>query len=410
MADNEEKLVKMLKYVSEHNDFYKKRIKEYGISNPLDITQWPVLTRKELQENRYNMFSDGYKRMFYAQKLLRKYTSGSSGIPITIYWDLNDYYKSMSTLWRKRYAHYGVKANDRVVKFELLAFECQNDNNKVFHIIENRNTLQINKSCLLSEENYLSAIKIINDFNPKWIYIQPFLLSHFLYCFQKFNLKIPNNLRYIESYGEYLSPKLKNAVIDYFRIPVANMYGSEEFNAIAYECLNGHMHVFSDNVYIAKDEKYSSSSIITGLCNHAMPIINYDLGDIINIGNLEKNLCSDGCMIIENICGRTRSGIRISNVEINDYFFSEVMDDVNNQFADIILCYKLIYHEQSKKLEVNICVPSEKQKWFPSVSKCIKRVLTKKLPMLNDTAIFVYNQNFDETAHQKFLLVNKFND
>ena len=47
---NEEKLVRMLKYVSEHNDFYKKRIKEYGITNPLDITQWPVLTRKELQE------------------------------------------------------------------------------------------------------------------------------------------------------------------------------------------------------------------------------------------------------------------------------------------------------------------------------------------------------------------------
>lgn len=54
MPGNEEKLVKMLKYVSEHNDFYKKRIKEYGISNPLDITQWPILTGKELQENRYN--------------------------------------------------------------------------------------------------------------------------------------------------------------------------------------------------------------------------------------------------------------------------------------------------------------------------------------------------------------------
>ena len=32
------KLEAMLKYVSEHNDFYKKRIKEYGITNPLDIT------------------------------------------------------------------------------------------------------------------------------------------------------------------------------------------------------------------------------------------------------------------------------------------------------------------------------------------------------------------------------------
>lgn len=29
------KLEAMLKYVSEHNDFYKKRIKDYGITNPL---------------------------------------------------------------------------------------------------------------------------------------------------------------------------------------------------------------------------------------------------------------------------------------------------------------------------------------------------------------------------------------
>ena len=59
------KLEDMLKYVSEHNDFYKNRIKEYGIENPLDITQWPILTRKELQENRYNMFSDGYQSKYF---------------------------------------------------------------------------------------------------------------------------------------------------------------------------------------------------------------------------------------------------------------------------------------------------------------------------------------------------------
>ena len=43
MPDNNEKLVKMLKYVSEHNDFYKKRIKEYGIPHSLDTAQWPLL-------------------------------------------------------------------------------------------------------------------------------------------------------------------------------------------------------------------------------------------------------------------------------------------------------------------------------------------------------------------------------
>ena len=78
------KLEQMLKYVSEHNDFYKKRIKEYGITNPLDITQWPILTRKELQENRYNMFSDGYKTKYYNEQLLRQSSSGSFGIPINV--------------------------------------------------------------------------------------------------------------------------------------------------------------------------------------------------------------------------------------------------------------------------------------------------------------------------------------
>ena len=70
------KLETMLKYVSEHNDFYKNRIKEYEIKDPLDITQWPVLTRKELQENRYNMFSDGYKAKYFNQRLRRQSSSG----------------------------------------------------------------------------------------------------------------------------------------------------------------------------------------------------------------------------------------------------------------------------------------------------------------------------------------------
>ena len=83
------KLEEMLKYVSEHNDFYKNRIKEYGIKDPLDITQWPVLTRKELQENRYNMFSDGYKAKYFSQQLRRQSSSGSTGVPVNVYWDLS---------------------------------------------------------------------------------------------------------------------------------------------------------------------------------------------------------------------------------------------------------------------------------------------------------------------------------
>ena len=117
---SEEKLVKMLKYVSEHNDFYKNRIKEYGIRNPLDIIQWPVLTRKELQENRYNMFSDGYKTKYFNQQLRRQSSSGSTGMPVNVYWDYKDWYASNMCLWRKRREWYGIKPQDKYVYLSLV--------------------------------------------------------------------------------------------------------------------------------------------------------------------------------------------------------------------------------------------------------------------------------------------------
>lgn len=102
------KLEKLLKYVSEHNEFYKKLIKEDCISNPLDITQYPILTRQLLQENRYGMFSDGYKSKYFSQQLRRRSSSGSSGIPVNVYWDNRDWYAANMSVWRKRIQWYGI--------------------------------------------------------------------------------------------------------------------------------------------------------------------------------------------------------------------------------------------------------------------------------------------------------------
>ena len=125
------KLEEMLKYVSEHNEFYKNRIKEYGIKDPLDITQWPILTRKELQENRYNMFSDGYKSKYFNQQLRRQSSSGSSGVPVNVYWDYKDWYASNMSLWRKRLQWYGIHPSDKYVMFTLNAFNIKNDGETV---------------------------------------------------------------------------------------------------------------------------------------------------------------------------------------------------------------------------------------------------------------------------------------
>ena len=80
------KLEEMLKYVSEHNEFYKNRIKEYGITNPLDIKrdieQFSIITREDLQENKNAIISSEYRIKNFTNHLYKLSSSGTSGVPV----------------------------------------------------------------------------------------------------------------------------------------------------------------------------------------------------------------------------------------------------------------------------------------------------------------------------------------
>lgn len=179
------KLEDMLRYVSEHNEFYKNRIKEYVIKDPLDITQWPVLTRRELQENKYNMFSDGYKSKYFNQQLRRQSSSGSSGIPVNVYWDYMDWYASNMSLWRKRLQWYGIKPSDKYVVFILNAFGIKNDGENVYYIKEPENILSVNVSLMQTDSSWFKLIDVINEFEPKWFYIQPSILNRLIHAYMR---------------------------------------------------------------------------------------------------------------------------------------------------------------------------------------------------------------------------------
>ena len=282
---SEEKLVKMLKYVSEHNDFYKNRIKEYGISNPLDITQWPVLTRKELQENRYNMFSEGYKSRYYNQQLRRQSSSGSTGMPVNVYWDYKDWYASNMCLWRKRREWYGIRPQDKYCVFTLNAFGITPEEGKIYYINEPGNILSFNVSLIREESGYEKIAMKINEFAPDWLYIQPFVLNQLINAYGKLGAKPAKTIRYIESVGEILTSDLRRRAEKLFNLRITNMYGSEEMNGIAIEDLNGEMQVLTDNVFLEVRNEESvftqgeGEAIITNLNNFAMPLIRYGQGD-----------------------------------------------------------------------------------------------------------------------------------
>lgn len=379
------KLEKMLKYVSEHNEFYKNRIKEYGIKDPLDITQWPVLTREELQENRYNMFSDGYKTKFFSQLLKRQFSSGTSGVPINVYWDYNDYNRSLIPLWRKRMEYYGIKPSHRLVKFSYYVYNTEFSDKNILYYMESPNVLVVNRSCLQNELKYKELIDLINTFSPKWLYVQPFILNKLLYYYKTFNLKPPTSLTYIESVGEILSLKLRKEAEQFFDVFLANMYGSEEMNGIAYECPNHKMHIIDDNVFLELNKcpglvlDSEGEIIITNLNNHAMPLIRYNQADIVNI--IKPNICckcGNQSSQIDIIKGRVSGSLDRKGVNINSYLLIEIIDEVNNSLKDIILEFRFVYIATEDVMRCFLQLQDERLMWRNIVEKSILMGFIKK--------------------------------
>ena len=378
------KLEKMLKYVAEHNEFYKNRIKEYCIRDPLDITQWPVLTRKELQENRYNMFSDGYMTKYSNQQLHRQSSSGSSGIPVNTYWDYKDWYASSMSLWRKRMQWYEIKPSDKGVLLSLSAFNLKTKSDMIYYVTEPSNMLYVNISLVQNEIQYVQLLKLINSFAPSWLYIQPFMLDSLVRKYKQYGLIPPKSLRYIESYGEILSFDVRTRASSFFNIPIVNMYGAEEIGAIAFESKENHMCVLEDNVYVEiKNNNVICSEgkgelLATSLNNHSMPLIRYSLGDS---GEVCRRVISEKSLIeIVTISGRTVDTIKLENdQEINAILLMELITEANNLFNDCIIDYKYNYCANNKKLVCNIVMDTNTVSWFRNVKNTIESIFYNKL-------------------------------
>lgn len=398
------KLEKMLKYVSEHNEFYKNRIKEYGIKDPLDITQWPVLTRKELQENRYNMFSDGYKSKYFNQQLRRQSSSGSSGVPVNVYWDYKDWYASNMSLWRKRLQWYEIHPSDKYVMFTLNAFNLKSDGESVYHIKEPANILSINVSLIQNDSGYDKLVDIINEFEPKWLYIQPFVLNKLIQAYKRTEKAPPITLKYIESVGELLASDLRRRAVEFFEVPLANMYGSEEMNGIALENQVQQMQILSDNIYveIMKESIINDFGegeiIVTNLKNFAMPLIRYNQGDQILIRTFtdEKDP-----LTIDLINGRSYTAINRFEREIPQLLLVDIISEVNNIFFDSITAFHYIFYQSKRLLQCHILIDKNHKTLYPSLKKAIEHCFYKKVSFPSSCNFTVVLDIEEQYKHKK---------
>jgi len=302
--DLEEIQRKMMRSIITHSykyvPFYRRAWKKCGLTpNDIktvdDLKKLSIIKRSDVEKNYNDFIALTHKQKY---ELIKKTTSGSSGKPMEITFDY-DAWDYLDAVYLRSLLAAGYKPNKPLAYYWYEPFKRMFYNSFGF-----MNKIYIPHS--LSEEEQL---EFLQKLNPEYIYY----FSSSLYFIAKLMIRNGINLspKSVIVHAEIATKNMKKVIGDAFDAPVFDHYGTNEFNRLSWECgehVGYHvdtdsivMEIINDNETVADGEM--GSAVITGLMNYTMPLIRYDIGDIV-VPTSELCNCGRGLPLIKSIEGR----------------------------------------------------------------------------------------------------------
>lgn len=299
-----------------HRKYKEAGIRPEDIKSIEDLEKLPLITKKDLIEG----FPDDIVPMNYDKnKAYVVGTSGSSGRPVQMYKDME--YISIEALagvrllkaygmsWRKtKITNIGDFSIPKTTDEECLRKGLLKNLSSFFSLKNYQN--------LYTGEDVKSLLKKIEEFEPELLIAYTSVLMGLATLKMKgYGGKIKP--KYIISSGEVLDAYSRKYIEEAFKAKVLNLYATTEGGTIAFECLNGNMHINSDFVHVEildkngepVEEGEIGSIVITRLYPGGTPIIRYT--GLNDIASLEKHYCQCGMNtpLLKSLEGRKKDAI-----------------------------------------------------------------------------------------------------
>lgn len=357
------KLNSLLNYVKENNEFYKEFYKD--ITLPIkNINELPILERKRIRLDINKMISNGYEK----EKLKYDKTNGTTeGKPLDIYKTESEWITQDLDLWRIR-----RNINKEAAKRYVFYYYNGNDFSEPYRCFKSENgiTLQIAMK-KKSEYEFINDLKLINDYNIKWIIAPPSII--FTLCCISLKSGIKIKLDIIESISEYLPYFYKNFFEEILGGKVYIHYSCHEIWGMGYTNMKGEIEIIDQCILnTVKDERFERNygrCIATNLRVRSMPFINYELSDLINIeGNTVKTFGF-----------RWNEEVSVENLKIHCSFFDNIFLKYNKIELKPLENYQIIYKDDI----IYIYIITEDAKLCDDikiyVQNCIKMMFNKSI-------------------------------
>ena len=293
----------------EHSPFHRRRFASAGLTPSdiraaADLPKLPILTKNDVRQNADQLLADNFDR----RRLRLGHTSGSTGAPLTYYYDASVTEYTEAGLWRD-FSRCGWQGGEKIAGMWGL---------RPANLLASRLRKAI---CNAVGLVYLSAWKVDDDQFDQWFRLlnraRPTVLvafasvgGRFAHWLIEHHRSVPS-IKGVYTTAETLYPPQRQALENAFGCKVFDYYGCQEVPHIACQCELGRMHVNPDMVAVENgpaDELGRRLLIVTGLRNLAMPFLRYAPGDTAVL--LEEN-CP---------CGRTTPLMELGISRVSDVF------------------------------------------------------------------------------------------
>lgn len=368
-----------------------------------------ILTKQDIQTKSIDIINSDYHNLdINALKVER--TSGSTGQPLEVFWSSNEMMRSNLCLWRLRKKYYNIFPNSKCASFHSILYN-QSIPMDAGQIEILNNNVNISFSKFFLEENDIRLyLQEMERFGVEWLLIQPSIAQKLYDYLNTSGTKLPPKIKYIELNGENISKVTEKKFKDFFEVNVANLYGANEVNAIAYECPFGHMHILEDNVLVQlynaeiKGKETSGNIVVSSLTNSVFPIIGYDLGDKVCVENLSCP-CGNPARVIKEIYGRKTDEIEVNGKSIDPFCLTYCVENINSRFGNPIRQFKVVF--SNNELTLLLEIYPNYSFWKESISTEIIKLCKKMFRMCVPIKVEFASQGLSLNHNGKFGILER---
>ena len=366
-AFQERALTDLMRHAVTHVPYYQRLgIAADELRSSADLQRFPLLDKRAIQRDPEAFLARDVDR----QKLYCSRTSGSSGQPTTTWFDADAWLLTRFALKMRRIAATGglpllrrvlIISEQREEDLAASAAGAPSGLGVLFR------TLRLSIHTPVAE--HLEAIR---RYRPHLVYAYPSYLLDLIEEAAARAVALPP-VRALYTSSEVLTPAARARIEAAWQTRVFDVYGSTEFKEVAWQCAAGRYHLNFESTFIEPPAGGEAGPVLlTTLCNRAMPLLRFDIGDQAHFAPPGRCDCGRESPQLLAFTGREGDMLVLpGGRRVTPYVLTTAIESEPS-----ILQYRIVQTaSDALRIDVVTATPGSSARWAPAVGQSLRQLL-----------------------------------